>query len=66
VTASEDNSLFFFAVEDGQFKPIGFVETVARPSSLHWCPDAQSKKLLLCCEDGTVCEIQAPKVSRLG
>ncbi len=62
VTASEDNSLFFFSSDNARFSPIGFVETPSRPNDVHWCPVVDSRKLLVCCEDGSVFELVAPQV----
>ena len=63
MTASTDNTLFFFACEGKAFTPIGFVETPGKVNSISWSPNAATRALIVACEDGAVIEVIAPEVS---
>ena len=62
VTASTDNTLFFFACEGKNFTPIGFVETPSKVNYISWSPNAATKALIVACDDGAIVEVIAPEV----
>ena len=42
-----------------EFSPIGFINTPAPVSCMTWSP-ADSLRLLVCCHDGTMMEVEPP------
>jgi WD40 repeat protein len=60
-SGSTDCSVFFMSIADN-YEPIGFVKTPSPVQNIQWSPPEHGElKLLVCCHDGSVLEIPAPK-----
>jgi WD40 repeat protein len=61
-TGSEDSTVFFLSMKEA-YDPIGFIQTPSPVTSMMWSHhDNQDElKLLVCCEDGSMIEVDAPK-----
>uniref|UniRef100_H2ZFC4 Cilia- and flagella-associated protein 44 n=1 Tax=Ciona savignyi TaxID=51511 RepID=H2ZFC4_CIOSA len=63
-TGSADKTVFFFSVEQGGYKPIGFVSIPGEVTGMEWSPPGfPDNTLLVSCNNGKVIEITAPSHS---
>nr|CAB3230210.1 WD repeat-containing protein 52-like [Phallusia mammillata] len=63
-TGSTDKTVFFFAVDQGGYEPIGFVKIPGEVTCMQWSPPGfPDNTLLVSCSNGKVVEITAPSLS---
>lgn len=51
--------MFFLSIEEN-YSPIGFVRAPSAVRTLHWVGEGEELRLLACCADGSMMELEAP------
>lgn len=51
--------MFFISVEE-EYSPIGFINSPSAVRTLQWAGKGKELRLLVCCVDGSVMEVDAP------
>lgn len=57
---SKNNTVFFLSAVDN-YQPIGFVSTPSPVTTIQWSSEPAPLHLLVCCEDGSMLEVEAPQ-----
>ena len=59
ISQGKDSVVFFLSVEE-EYSPIGFISSPAAIRTLKWVGQGEELRLLVCCDDGSMMEVEAP------